>query len=313
MSTENSLRSIAAIALCLVALQADGEERPALEVTAPDGAVTVGDLVPVRVSARGGDDWLWGELQVRVEKLGPWEVVDGPRAVAGARPLAWELVLAPMEVGELDLPELTSSVRSPDGEAVTVRAEVIPKVEIGSVLPPEGEVEPAPVKDPIGVRGFPWEWVVPVAAGAAPVLALLLWWLHRRRKSAADDPGFRLPPIDQLHLLLSELETKVGREPAAGICDRLASGFRRYLERRTGEPAQEMTSFELRRLARRSAWPEPVERSIHRVMEVVDGVRFGRRRVAEAELKGAVKAAGEAGQGLESHLVALEQELEAAS
>ncbi len=306
-------RSIAAIVLCLVALQADGEERPVLEVSVPDRAVTVGDRVGVQISARGGDDWLWGELQVRVEKLGPWEVVDGPRTVAGARPPVWELVLAPMEVGEIDLPELTSSVRSPDGEAVTVRAEVIPKVEVGSVLPPEGEVEPAAVKDPIGVRGFPWEWVLPAAVGAAPVLALLLWWFSRRRRRTAADPGLGMPPIDQLQLLLSELETKVGREPAAGICDRLASGFRRYLERRTGEPAQEMTSFELRRLARGSAWPEPVQRSIHRVMDVADGVRFGRRRVAEAELKDAVGAAREAAQGLESHLVASEQELEAAS
>jgi hypothetical protein len=63
-----------------------------------------------------------------------------------------------------------------------------------------------------------------------------------------------------------------------------------------------MTSFELRLLARRLGWPEPVQRGIHRVMQVVDGVRFGRRPAAGGELRQAVDVALDTARGLEAHL-----------
>jgi len=71
----------------------------ALDVMVPSASVRVGDRVTVRVTARGGEDLMWGELRVAVEAGGSWAVVDGPREVTGARPPAWELVLAPMHVG----------------------------------------------------------------------------------------------------------------------------------------------------------------------------------------------------------------------
>ena len=114
---------------------------PGLEIAAPDAVVSVGDHVPIRVSARGGEGWLWGELGVRIEELGPWEVVDGPRNVVGAHPPAWELVLAPMSVGEEPLPEIAVAVRPPDGEPRLVTPSQVPVVTIASVLPPDQEVE----------------------------------------------------------------------------------------------------------------------------------------------------------------------------
>jgi hypothetical protein len=171
------------------------------------------------------------------------------------------------------------------------------------VLPADQEVEPAPIRDPVGVHGFPWEWVFPAVVAALPLIALIAWWLYRRRTAAAAaDPSSLVPPLAQLEELLRQLEAAVGREPSEGVCDRLAWGFRRYLERRSGEPALEMTSYELRGLARRSRWPDGTQRSLHEVMQVVDGVRFGRRRVPEAQLRGAIGAAEIAGRGLEEHL-----------
>ena len=46
--------------------------------------------------------------------------------------------------------------------------------------------------------------------------------------------------MDELEALVADLDGRVGRDPADGICDRLAAGLRRFLERRTGEPAEEM-------------------------------------------------------------------------
>ncbi len=94
------------------------------------------------------------------------------------------------------------------------------------------------------------------------------------------------------------------------MCDQLASSFRRYLERRSGEPAQEMTSLELRGLARGSRWPEQVQRSLHHVMGVADRVRFAQRRAADEELRVAIDAARDAGRGLEGHLTEMERSAE---
>jgi hypothetical protein len=218
-----------------------------------------------------------------------------------------------MAVGTETLPEIAVSARPANAEPTVIRPEQMPEVTIASVLPTEGEAEPAPLRDPLGVGGFPWEWVVPAVVALLPFAALLMWWLSRRRPVDGGDPVYRLPPIDQLEELLGRLRTSVGREPAEGVCDRLAQGVRRYLERRSGEPALEMTSHELRGLARAGAWPDGVQRSLHHVLHVVDGVRFGRRRVADSELEGAIEAAAEVGRELEAFFTGLEETPEAAA
>jgi hypothetical protein len=186
---------------------------------------------------------------------------------------------------------------------------------VASVLPPEGEAEPAPLRNPLGVHGLPWEWFVPILLVLVPALAAQYWWLSRRRRVAEDDVDAHLPPLEQFEKLAGELSAGVGVSPAEEICDRLAGGYRRYLERRTGDPTLEMTSFEMRVLARRRSWPEATQRSIQRVMGVVDGVRFGRRSVPGAELDQAVAAALDGAHALERHLAPADDdgELEAAS
>lgn len=288
-------------------------EAPVLEARVPDATVTVGDRVPVRVQGRGEAALLWGELAVSSPPGGPWAVVDGPNQVAGARPPAWELTLAPMATGSIPLPEMLVTVRSPDGDSSTVALAGAPSVEVASVLPPGEQVEPAPLREPIGVHGLPWEWLVPILIVLIPALALQHWWLRRRRGAPDEASVTAIPPAEELEALARELELAVGRQPEPVLCDRLAAGLRRYLERRTGEPAREMTSFELRAAARRLAWPEAVQRGIHRVMQVVDGVRFGRRGVADAELRQAITTAVDTARAIEDHLAPPAGELEAAS
>lgn len=295
----------AAAALLAAAIAAPvAAATPHLEVLVPDAAVSVGDRLPVQVVARGGDDQLWGALTVSVAADGDWAVVDGPREVAGARPPAWELTLAPLAVGRLELPPFRTTVRSGSGGGpVDAAVESPPRVEVASVLPPEEEVEPAPMAEPVGVRGFPWEWAGPAAAALAPI-ALGLWWLLRRsrRVPAGGDVRPALPPLAELERLVAELGGRIGRDPAEVVCDRLAHGLRRYLERRTGEPAGEMTSFELRLLGRRLDWPDAVRRTVQRVTALADGVRFGRLPAPEDELRSGVEAAAAAARGLEQHL-----------
>lgn len=283
-----------------------------LEVMVPDGAVRVGDRVPIRVAARGGEDLLWGELRVDVDPEGPWVMVEAPREIEGARPPVWELVLVPLEVADLTLPSLVTTVREPGGEAFAVAAAGVPTVKVGSVLPEGDEVDPVPLRDPVGVSGFPWEWVVPLAVPVLAAAAALGWWVRRRRTGGGSRVISTLAPLAEIEALLDRLGARLGREPAEGICDRLAAGMRRYLERQSDQPAGDMTSFELRLLARKLGWAESIRRALQEVMAVADSVRFGRHPVDEAQLRGALDLARDLARDLNSQLAAQAESDEAA-
>jgi hypothetical protein len=273
-----------------------------LEVTLSSQSARVGDHVAVRVAARGGEELMWGELKIAVDAAGSWAVVAGPGEVAGARPPVWELVLAPMELGELQLPAVAASVRTADGEASEIGAAELPSINVVSVLAAEEEAQPAPLRDPLGVGGFPWEWVLPVAVPVLGLAVALTWWGHRRLRRDVVTVVPVLAPFDELAALLDRLDQRVGREPSEAICDRLAGGLRRYLERATAEPAEEMTSFELRLLARRQEWPDAAQRGIHTVMGLADRVRFGRVAADDSELRRAIETSRATGNCLEEHL-----------
>ena len=304
---------VAVAALLGLAAGTAAAQGPAeLEVMVPDEAIRVGDRVPIRVAARGGEDLLWGDLRVEVDPEGPWVMVEAPREIEGARPPVWELVLAPLEVSDLTLPSLVATVREPGGEAVAITAIGVPTVEVRSVLPEGDEVEPVPLRDPVGVSGFPWEWVLPLALPVLAAAAALGWWIRRRRVGDGPRAISTLAPLAEIEALLDRLGERLGREPAEGICDRLAAGMRRYLERQSDQPAEDMTSFELRLLARRLGWAESIRRGLQEVMAVADSVRFGRRPVDEAQLRRALELARDLARDLNSQLAAQAESDEAA-
>jgi hypothetical protein len=292
------------LAVLLAAPAAAAAEPPTLDVSVGAGTPRVGDRVPVMVTARGGDDLLWGELEVGVEPGGAWALFEGPRSLEGARPPAWELVLAPLETGELALPPIAASVREPGGEARAVPAPDPPVVVVASVLPAGDEVEPQPLRDPMGVSGFPWEWVLPLAVPVLGAAAAFAWWSRRRRGVEAAGGAAVMPPLDELERLLAGLEHRLGREPLAGVCDGLAAGMRRYLARQSGAPAEDMTSFELRLLARRLGWSDGVQRGVSEVMAVADRIRFARAVVDEPRLRRTLETAREAAREIERHRAA---------
>ncbi len=300
----------------LAAGPAAGAGAPAhLEASVAGGPVAVGDRVTVQVRSVGASDLSWGELRVEAKPDGPWAVVGPVVAQAKSSPPTWRVELAPMAVGDLELPEMHVTVRGEDGEAHRADLSQRPQVTVATVLPPGEKVEPANLHDPVGVHGFPWEWVVPIGLLLLPLIALGWWglrrWRRRGRPGVVDVPV--LPPLPELEALLTVLAAAVGREPAESVCDRLAGGVRRYLGRISGEPAQDMTSFELRLLGRRLGWPEEVQRGVQAVMNVADGVRFGRRPVGEDELRAAVDRARLAARLLADHLAPISDEAEEAA
>lgn len=309
------MRAELALALALLAGggTAAAAEPPRLELELKASGLRVGDPLPLTVRARGGEDLAWGGLEVAAGPEGPWAVVEGPRELAGARPPAWELVVAPLAVGELELPAIAATVREPGGAVREVAAAAAPPVTVASVLPEGEEAKPLPLRDPIGVGGFPWEWVLPLAVPVLGLAAGLAWW--RRRRRGADGGTAGAPealPLAELERLLEALERRLGREPGDAICDRLAAGLRRYLARGTGEPAEDMTSFELRLLARRLGWPERVQRGIQEAMGVADRTRFGRAAADEAGLRRAIASARDSAREIDRLLAAAAAAEEAA-
>jgi len=294
----------AAVVLSLIAAPAVAAGPATLELAVGDSPVRVGDRVPVRVTARGGDDLLWGGLEVLAPADGPWVVVEGPREIEGTRPPVWELVLIPVQVAELSLPVITASVRDAAGVGSEVTAVEVPTVTVATVLPEGDEAQPVPLRDPVGVSGFPWEWVLPLAVPVMLAAAALAWWSRRRRSaSTAAREIPRMTALAEVEALLDELVARVGREPAEGVCDRLAAGMRRYLERQSDQPAEDMTSFELRLLAKRLGWSESVRRGLQEVMALVDSVRFGRLPTDEARLRRVLDMARDLARDLDRQLV----------
>ena len=273
-----------------------------LEIRIPDHAVTVGDRVSVRVQAQGGDDGLWGDLALSPGFEKSWAVAEGPREIPRATPPAWEIILVPLALGDLELPKIEASLRDADGQVVNIAPSETSTITVASVLAPEDEGQPSPLRDPVGIVGFPWEWVAPLLSILLPLLVLAAWWWRRRSGVNVDAGVPRLAPIDELERLLGEVQDEIGRNPAEVVCDRLAFGIRRYLERRTGEPAAEMTSHELQILARQAGWPKNVQPGLLRLTGVADGVRFGRRSVADSDLVATAQVAGDIGRELEIHL-----------
>jgi len=241
-------------------------------------------------------------------------VVDGPHSLAGAQPPAWELVLSPIKTGDLALPRMVATLRQPGAEAREVAAPDPPSVTVASVLPEGGDdVQPIPLRDPVGVTGFPWEWALPLAVPVLGLAAGLLWWSRRRRAVEVPGSAPALPPLTELESLLEQLEQRIGRDPLEGVCDRLAAGLRRYLARQSGEPAEDMTSFELRLLARRLGWADGVQRGVQEVMAVADRVRFARVPADEERLRRTIDAARATAREIDLQVAAATEAAAAAS
>ena len=280
---------------------------PQLQVAVPPGPVAVGDRVPVRVEAVGGAGGQWGDVETELGNDDNWAVAGSPRTVPQVANPTWVVELVPLQVGKLSLPRLHAVLRAADGSRHDVTAATEPTVTVASVLPPGKQAKPAPLTPPIGARGFPWEWVGPGLFLLVPVVVLLVLWLRRRRRWGGGLDVPVMSPLDELMALVGELRGRVGRDPAELVCDRLAAAVRRYLARRSGQPVLEMTSFEVRRLARQSAWPAGVQAAIGEAMTLADGVRFARRPAADKELGRGLDRAVEAARELDGHLRTLEQ------
>ncbi len=162
-------------------------------------------------------------------------------------------------------------------------------VSVVSVLGGEEEDQaPAPLRDPIGVHGFPWEWVLPITGALLPLLAGVAWWWRGRGRSVMAG-GSALPPYGRTRDSGGGTRQRVGREPADGDL-RSAGGRPPALSRTTHRRTRRGDDLVRAETAGPSTGDgrRTTQRLVQQVMGVADGIRFGRRPSTDDELRGAI-------------------------
>lgn len=189
-------------------------------------------------------------------------------------------ILAVYDTGEHTLPQLPVILGSV-ADAETLYTPLL-RVTIESVLPDSAQ-SPLPLKTyrehPFQWRELlAWWWVAAVAAAAL----LLAWFWHwRMRRRRRIEEGFvepLLPPEEEAIRSLILLRDQ--KYPARGMLKEFFSDYshilRRYLERRYGFPALEMTTFELERQLDGDVYPAPWRERLLPVLREADLVKFAK-------------------------------------
>lgn len=273
---------------------------PSLELELEPKSATVGDRIGVQLTLRldPGDRRTpsfpepgssWGELAVIAAS--PPQRVEAPSGVV------WRgtVVVAAFRTGPIRLPPLEVSLGGA-GETPLQLASAGPvELEIRSVLPPEGEVEPMGAEPP---RALP---VSPAFAWTAGVLALAavaaIVAARRKRTVLAATTPVRAPWPE----LAAALDDISAAEPAAGHAA-LSVALRRYLGRRLDLRALEATTTELAQRLLDKAVDSDLVRASRRLLRELDQVKFARRPTSSEELTRRVSEARELAGTLERTL-----------
>ncbi|HEX7527655.1 MAG TPA: hypothetical protein VF425_00990, partial [Thermoanaerobaculia bacterium] len=121
-------------------------------------------------------------------------------------------------------------------------------------------------------------WVA-LAAGVALAAALVAWLVLRRRKAAEAKQGApAIPPGEELRLALARLAAAVEGlgDDARDFYSELTHAVKRFLERVTGEPVLEWTTFETVRRLRAKGFDFPSEAAFPDLLASADRVKFGK-------------------------------------
>jgi len=279
------------------AFSSKGEEAPpspSFSATADRTSVSLGDRVVVTFAAR-----IPAGATLALDALVTPAPEDGARPPGGAvlefeSPAAptltksktgdffeWSQTVAlfPFAAGTVRVPgphytfEETSSgrkldVRPPDLE-----------LEVASRLPKNQKPEEiAPKTDkPVRIPAWPVKYWV---AGVALVASLVAWLVSRRRRKAAgaepDAPA--IPPGEELRLALAQLAAAAEGlgDDARDFYSELTHAVKRFLERATGEPVLEWTTFETVRRLREKGFDFPREAAFPDLLASADRVKFGK-------------------------------------
>lgn len=256
-------RLVLAGLLCLAAFLHNDEARAAdpvfIEMTIDQPSrLTVGERVQYTfvVEVDGGTQVALAPAALPPEVA----LVDPPQETRvplpnGREQVTLSLEVAPFVVGEVELPPLPLRYSSPDGSSGTLQGNAS-VLNVSSILPASGQVQPRGLKPQAQIGTPPAGWVTPAIVAAAAGLAVLLLALllriallqaRSRRRNAA--PVVLMQPQGPEDLARNALDEAGAAFGADGdytaYYRALGTAVRTYLSERHGFPAFALTTREL--------------------------------------------------------------------
>jgi hypothetical protein len=156
------------------------------------------------------------------------------------------------------------------------------ELQVSSRLPKDQKPEEIAPKADKGIRIPPIPAKAWIALGAALALVTgLLWWGIARRRRTGDlfaPAAPSVPPGEELRRELERLAPAVDTlgEDARGFYSELTHAVKRYLERTTGDPVLEWTTFETVRRLREKGFDMPSDVALPDLLASADRVKFGK-------------------------------------
>lgn len=255
----------------------------------------VGEAVRLELSVEGaaGREIGWPDLG---ESLATFHVKRLPAASGegdGKSQRSW--VLRPLEAGEIEVPAIGVTIGAPDAtsqpaEPLVLRSEPV-TLAVAAVAPADADPAsmPALVDDPRSLpidQRLKWAMAAASVIAAIVIVALLIRWLRRRRREAPPPPP--IPPdewaLEQLRRLRDRGLVRAGR--VKEFYFELNMIVRRYIERRFGLRAPEMTTEEFMESLRESSrLGDGHQRALNPFMEACDLVKYARHEPTASEIE----------------------------
>jgi hypothetical protein len=290
----------------------NGEEGPAFSATVDRAAVSIGDRVVVTYTAK-----LPAGAALTLDALVTPAPEEGRRPPGGAvleyeSPAAptltkskngdffeWSQTIAlfPFTAGTVHVPGPHYTFEeSSSGRKLEARPPDL-ELTVASRLPPDQKPEEiAPKTDkPVRIPAWPAKYWVALAAGVALAASLVAWLVSRRRRKAAGaEPGApAIPPGEELRLALARLAAAAEGlgDDARDFYSELTHAVKRFLERATGEPVLEWTTFETVRRLREKGFDFPREAAFPDLLASADRVKFGKGAATREDARQALARA----------------------
>jgi hypothetical protein len=198
--------------------------------------------------------------------------------------LEWSQTVAlfPFQAGTVQVPGPHFRFEeSSSGRRLDVRPPAV-DLSVASRLPKDKKPEEITPKADKGIRipAIPAKFWAALGAALALVAGLVWWWIARRRRQAvAGEPAVPpVPPGEELRRELERLAPVVDTlgDDARGFYSELTHAVKRYLERTTGDPVLEWTTFETVRRFREKGLDFPAEVALPDLLASADRVKFGK-------------------------------------
>jgi hypothetical protein len=203
------------------------------------------------------------------------------------------IALFPFTAGTVRVPGPHYTFEEPSSGRRLVRPQDL-ELQVSSRLPKDKKPEEITPKADKGIRipAIPAKVWAALAAAVALVAGLAWWAIARRRRKAVlgESAVPPVPPGEELRAELDRLAplAEALGDDARGFYSDLTHAVKRYLERTSGDPVLEWTTFETIRRFREKGFDLPADVALPDLLASADRVKFGKVAATREEAREAL-------------------------